>query len=280
MSPRPHPARWLALVLLLSACTRPAPEPGRADYATLQLPQACAPGEKSGPAGGTDRALTADEIAFSVRTPSNYDPRLAHPLLVVFAPAGRHRFASEAFYALTREATAAGFVVAYPDHLRLSLRAFDALGQVAGLVAASWCVDPARVFLAGHSDGASSAAAIAFLRKSAPAPSAIALSAAGIRGQDLAAYACPAPLSVLVIHSRNDTRFPPPSYGPDAARWWATCNRCVPQAPRPVDAGCVEYAGCAAGTRTRYCEVDDAHEQWPPHNALLLAFFRATGPPR
>jgi polyhydroxybutyrate depolymerase len=266
--------------LLFGACSRPAPELGAADYAALQLPRACAPGDKAGPAGAIDRLSTTQQVAFSVRTPSNYDARLAHPLLVVFAPAGKHRFGSEAFYALTREATAAGFVVAYPDHLRLSMRAFDALAEVPGLIAARWCVDPGRVFLAGHSDGASSAAAIAFLRKSAPAPRAIALSAAGIRGRDLAAYACPAPLSVLVVHSRGDTRFPVPAYGLDAARWWAACNGCAPGAPRATAAGCVQYPGCAGGVRTVYCEVDLPHEQWPRRNAQLLAFLGAASPPQ
>ena len=52
---------------------------------------------------------------------------------MLFAPGGKHRYESERFYALTRPATGAGFIVAYPDHLRLSLRAFEELAGKDGL---------------------------------------------------------------------------------------------------------------------------------------------------
>jgi hypothetical protein len=122
-APAPFLAGAACIALLVAGCSRAAPELGAADYAALRLPAACALNEKPGAAGATDRLRTAHDIAYSIRTPRNYDPSRAHPLLVVYAPAGRHRFASEAFYRLTGAATAAGFIVAHPDHLKPSLRA-------------------------------------------------------------------------------------------------------------------------------------------------------------
>ena len=269
----------LAVVSALSACSR-APPLGAADYASLHLRKACSAVDKPGPAGSVDRITNRYDIRVSVRTPVNYDGTLAHPLLVVFAPGGYHRFASEDFYGLTRSATAAGFIIAYPDHLKLSMRAFEELGHVPALVAGRWCVDSSRIYFAGHSDGGTTSAALAFLGTPELRPRAVAISAAGIRRQDLEQYACPPPMSVLVVHSRIDELFALPAYGKDPARWWASCNKCQP-VPGAVDQeGCVEYDGCAPGVRTRYCEVQTPHRQWSVANAALFAFFAGpTEPP-
>jgi polyhydroxybutyrate depolymerase len=273
---RPEPITVLlgcAASLCIVACSPPAPDLGTADYSTLTSAEGCAPGAKRGPTGGANRVLTSHEIPFSVRTPANYDATRAHPLLVLYAPGGKHRFASEAYYALTRQATSAGVIVVYPDHLRLSMRAFEELAQVPALVARQWCIDTHRVYLAGHSDGASTAAAIAFLGKSSLPPSALVLSAAGIRKQDLEAYACPRPVSVMVMHSREDALFPLPAYGHDAAQWWASCNGCTQPAEPPDSNGCVHYRACTDGVQTLYCETTGQHAQWSPDDTSKLLGF-------
>src|SRR5262245_32473791 len=152
----------------LAACSRAPPELGNADYAALHLNRACLGNPLGHSAGVHDHVATPGGIAVGVRAPRNYDSTLAHPLIVAFAPAGHQQFASERFYGLTREATAAGFIVAYPDHVALSRWTFDQLGQVAAAVAASWCVDPRRVYLVGHSDGGSTSAALMFLGTAVP----------------------------------------------------------------------------------------------------------------
>jgi len=245
----PPVVRAAFAALVLAGCSRAAPELGTADYARLRLPAACAPDEKAGAAGATDRLHTEHGVAYSIRTPSNYDPVRAHPLLVVYAPAGRHRFTSEAFYRLTGAATAAGFIVAHPDHLKLSLRAFDELGQIPALVAQRWCVDRARVYLAGHSDGGTTAAALAFLAKSRLPPRGVAISAAGIRAQDLQSYACPSPLSVMIVHSRADALFPrrrPTASTPRAGGPPATAAT-----PSPARATATAARSTAAARRAR-----------------------------
>jgi polyhydroxybutyrate depolymerase len=131
------------------------------------------------------------------------------------------------------------------------------------------------VYLAGHSDGGTTAAAVAFLGKSALAPRAIVASAAGIREQDLDRYACPSPVSVMVVHSRQDQLFPLPAYGKDAARWWAACGRCRQEPSAPDADGCVRYDGCDPGVQVRYCETSGPHASWPAINSALLAFLSA-----
>ena len=256
-----------------------APELGTADYAALQLHRGCVAGAKPGSSGATDAVAVAEKVRYSVRTPRNYDATIAHPLLVVFAPAGYARHASERYYGLTHAATAAGFVVAYPDHLGLSMRAFQALGNLPSTVSAQWCIDESRVYFAGHSDGGTNSAAVAFLHTSPLAPRALFISGAGISGQDLALYPCPAPLSVMTVHSSRDSRFALPDYGKAAAQWWARCNHCSEETLQSPFVGCVEYAGCAEHASTAYCEVSTAHADWPPVNAHLLRFFAESARP-
>jgi polyhydroxybutyrate depolymerase len=81
---------------------------------------ACSPGSRTGHADLDDNLQTSDRLTLAVRTPSDYDPTRAYPLLVVFPPAGYNRRQSETFYDLTTEATRRGFIIAYSDHIFLS----------------------------------------------------------------------------------------------------------------------------------------------------------------
>ena len=263
----------IALVWAVAGCGGKPVELGAADYAALAFAHACAPGTKTGATGIVDDIVSAHGVRFNVRTPSNYDPGLAHPLLVVYAPAGQQRFASETFAGITREATARGFIVAYPDHRRLALSSFDQLGEVPGAVAARWCVDARRIFTAGHSDGGTASEALVFLGKTDVPIAAMTASGAGIRGEDLKAYSCPAARPVMIIHSRDDQLFPLPAYGRQAADWWAQCNRCGTSPSSARADGCIEYRECAAGAETLYCETAGPHTRWPDMNATLLGFL-------
>ena len=95
----------------------------------------CSPGSRTGHADLNDNLQTSDRLTIAVRTPSNYDPARAYPLLVVFPPAGFNRRQSETFYDLTTEATRRGFIVAYSDHKGLSPTAVSQQAKVAATVA-------------------------------------------------------------------------------------------------------------------------------------------------
>lgn len=265
-----------ALVLGLGACEREPPPIAAADYAALDDAPRCAAGSRAGAAGATD-GVEAAGIECDVRTPANYDPTVAHPLLVVLPAAGMSGRATERFTGLTGPATAAGMIVAYPDAERLSLAVIRRYAQIPKAIAGRWCVDERRVFFTGHSDGGTASSAIAFLEQTRGTAAAIAPSAAGIAGPDLEDTACPPPLPVFVQHNAGDRLFP--GYGAEAAAWWARCNGCS-DAALPAEAGCHDYQGCAAATR--YCTGPGGHTDWPGRNAEIIDFFlaaaRANGP--
>lgn len=215
--------------------------------------------------------LTAGGVGVTVRTPRNYDPRYRHSLLVVYAPAGVGRFLSERLTHLTFAATQAGFIVAYADHATMASPVIEDLGGVPDVVARHWCIDPARVFLTGHSDGGTVATALVVASARPHQIAGIAPSAAGFAAADLAQYACPTPLPVLVMHGAADRHFP--GFGRQAVEWWARCNRCDATSPERRADGCVAWRGCAPGGRTIYCESSGGHAAWPNRNATLLEFF-------
>lgn len=214
------------------------------------------------PEQGTSRVL--------VRTPSNYDAHRAHPLLLVFSPAGFGPGLTERWMGLTHEATARGVIVAYVGARPLSRQLPHELAKLPAQLAADWCLDLARVTLAGHSDGGTLAQVIALLGAQA---SSVFASAAGLQSQDFAALGCPDRAEVLLMHGQNDDHFP--GYGASAAQGWARCLGCKPT-PVPDAEGCLAYAGCR-GT-LRLCLHQGSHLDWPEQARALL--IGLSGAPR
>ncbi|MGH8608671.1 MAG: alpha/beta hydrolase family esterase [Gammaproteobacteria bacterium] len=262
------------LTLLGAGCAEDI-ELGEASYSADAGRVGCAPGTRTGRPGVANDQSTPDGIKYNVRTPLNYDPKLAHPLLMVYAPARRTRMSSERFTNLTREATRAGFVVVYADHRRLSPSAIIELGTIPRLVVQKWCIDEERIFLTGHSDGGTVAMGLAFISGTKDMPAAIAPSAVGINKRDLSERNCPDPISVMVMHSAKDRLFP--GYGSESIEWWAACNGCDLKTKDTMDNGCVAYRGCANEVRTLYCEGDRSHPKWPGLNSAILEFFMSSG---
>jgi polyhydroxybutyrate depolymerase len=246
---------------------------GEAVYAVDNHALRCDPGTKPGHAGAGNDEQTASGIRYMVKTPVNYNANIAHPLLMVYAPAQTNRYESENFVHLTQEATAAGFIVAYADHRTMTPKAIEELAEIPGLIEKKWCIDKQQTFLTGHSDGGTAAMAIAFINGTKHIPAAIAPSAAGIRGEDLKAYQCPNPLPVMIVHSSQDRHFP--GYGKEAIQWWAACNGCDATPPVQDANGCVTYKGCRNNVATRYCEGTGSHTEWSGKNKAIIEFFRA-----
>ncbi|MEP6889378.1 MAG: hypothetical protein ABI955_01630 [Nitrospirota bacterium] len=246
---------------------------GEAVYAAENHAPRCDPGTTPGHAGASNDEQTAAGIRYMVKTPANYNATIAHPLLMVYAPARTNRHESENFVSLTQEATAAGFIVAYADHRAMSPDTIEKLAEIPGLIEKKWCIDHKRIFLTGHSDGGTTAMAIAFLNGTKHIPAAIAPSAMGIRGEDLKAYQCPDPLPVMLMHSSQDTLFP--GFGKEAIQWWASCNGCDASPPDKDADGCVTYRGCKINATTRYCEGTGSHTTWLGNNTAIIDFFRS-----
>lgn len=246
---------------------------GEAVYAVDSNRVRCEPGTKLGAAGASNDEQTSAGIRYMVKTPVNYNSTIAHPLLMVYAPAGTSRYESETFMPLTQEATTAGFIVAYANNRRLSPKAIEELAEIPGLIEKKWCIDKKRIFLTGHSDGGTIAMGIAFLKGTRHIPAAIAPSAMGIRGENLKEQSCPNPIPVMLMHSSHDSLFP--GYGKEAIHWWATCNGCETVTPVLDAEGCVTYKGCKNNVTTRYCEGTGTHREWPGKNKAIIDFFRS-----
>lgn len=232
----------------------------------------CPAGARQGSAGLIDDQSTEAGTRYNVRTPLNYQATRAHPLLVVYAPAGRSRGGNERFTKLTPEATEAGFVVAYVDNKRLSQSVLLDFATIPEKVSDQWCIDQQRIFFTGHSDGGTVSMGLAFTEETKHLPSAVAPSASGIKLSDLSAYSCPDPVSIMIMHSANDSLFP--GFGTEAIGWWASCNQCDPLPSEPDVHGCIHYKSCANDVVTQYCEGQGNHGEWPNMNAAILAFLQ------
>ena len=217
----------LLFTLLLSGCgqsyDKASLEPATHSY-TENTPPTCKQDSRPGNSGIINKLISKDKLSYNLRTPTNYDSNHSHPLLVVYAPAGTSAIKSERLTGLTHDATAAGFIIAYIDKVRLTLESLELLGKIPAEIAELWCIDKQQIFYTGHSDGGTISSALTFLQSSSIPPAAIVPSAAGLTTKDLAEQNCPAPLSVMVMHNSDDSLFP--GYGKQAASWWAACNQC------------------------------------------------------
>lgn len=212
-------------------------------------------------------------IHYLVKAPVNYDATRRHPLLVVFSPAGASAEDSERFTRLTPLATRKGFVVAYVAHRPMSLANVKAQAAVLPSLMGRWCIDPDRVFFAGHSDGGTVSTVLAVLPETRGTARGIAVSAAGILPMDTQAMGCPAsPMKVWLMHGQHDAHFP--GYGQQMARWWSQCFRCDGEGAAPDARGCRRYADCGAN-ELEFCEGPHGHLKWPGLESEMLDFFLA-----
>lgn len=271
--------RWLvfltSLVLLLAACSKGVDGPTEQAAAfgyPQSLPARCPSGDR---AALVDAEMGQEEMpSYRVRAPANYDPRYAHPLLVVYAYAGGRAKAVERFSKLTAAATARGLIVAYADHRSMSKRNVESLASVASQVSKHWCIDQHRVFYTGHSDGGTVSTALSLLPESRDTMHAIAVSAAGFRAQDLEDLGCRTPMPVMVMHGSNDSLFP--GWGRETSKWWAACNHCDATPGPPDTSGCRAYSGCDKGAPVLYCEGPQSHAQWPGLQNRVVDFLLHT----
>ncbi len=278
MSVSRQTAALIAMVLIVAVGLLVLLPPARPKVAAAGpesgIAAACSPGSRTGHADLNDNLQTSDQLTLAVRTPSNYDPTRAYPLLVVFPPAGYNRRRSEAFYDLTTEATRRGFIVAYSDHRFLSPTAVSQQAKVAATVASFFCVDETSIAYLGHSDGGLMAEGIpAYVPNAGAVPQSIVVSAAGITSEDLATLTCPSIPAVMIVHSRTDERFP--GFGRGAAAYWGRCAACAPENLDVLADGCRDFSGCVGGRRVTYCETSLPHKRWPSMNTAMLDFIQA-----
>lgn len=231
-------------------------------------------GTRDGPAGNTDGQPSSGGITYSVRTPVDYDPTVGFPLIMVYAPAGATEITTETWTGLTSGAVAAGFIIAYADHLSpSSLENIERLAVIPAEIADLWCVDTAKIYVTGHSDGGSTTTIVAMYEDMMDhRPAAIAPSAAGVDANYFTSFgSCPPSIPVMIMHSSNDTLFP--DFGLDARDYWVDCNGCDTTPAQTLPDGCLQYTGCVDEVEVLYCEGTGSHGTWPPLNESVIDFF-------
>jgi polyhydroxybutyrate depolymerase len=158
---------------------------------------------------------------YGVKVPAGYDGGHPLPLVVLLHGYTANGAMQAAYFGLPDEADRSGFVLAYPDGTRDRLgnrfwNATDAccdffrsgVDDVAYLdamieeIAARYPVDPDRLFLVGHSNGAFMAHRYACDRSEKVAAI---VTLAGMQWKDEGRCGASSPVSVLHVHGRDDT---------------------------------------------------------------------------
>jgi polyhydroxybutyrate depolymerase len=141
------------------------------------------------------------------------------------------------------------------------------------------CIDTARVFAFGYSNGAFFSNMLACYRGPALLRG-IAVDAGGLYPPDGAkgyytdsgVFVCPeGPVAAMVIHGKYDTVVSYEDNGIGARNTWARANACA-DAPRSTGfAACVTYDGCKKPVV--FCPFDGGHEPWSPAGSQAWKFF-------
>jgi polyhydroxybutyrate depolymerase len=214
-----------------------------------------------------------------VRVPARAAVKPSPLVVALHGGGGSGRFMKR-YSGLARVSDRAGFVAVFPDaagaHRFWNLNpatAPDDVGFTEALieqVATVACVDPARVFAVGVSNGGGLTARVACELSDRVAG--VVVVAGGFGG--LPACRPVRPVSVLEIHGSDDASVP---YGGDpedgragAVRtWlagWARRDRCAGAGPRRVVAPRavrIDWHGCAAGAALAHIQVLGGGHQWP-----------------
>jgi polyhydroxybutyrate depolymerase len=157
---------------------------------------------------------------YGLKVPAGVDGQRPLPLVVLLHGYTSNGAQQAAYFGLPAEADRSGFLLATPDGTRDSMgnrfwNATDAccdffrsgvddvayLDAVIGEIAASHPVDPARVFLVGHSNGAFMAHRYACDRSDRVAAI---VTLAGMQWKDESRCGASSPVSELQVHGRND----------------------------------------------------------------------------
>jgi poly(3-hydroxybutyrate) depolymerase len=175
------------------------------------------------------------------------------------------------------EAEAAGqALMVYPDG-RVIPSAGRTAWEVADLaffdamvseVSAAYCVDPSRIFAAGHSYGAYMTNVVGCQRGD------VVRAIAAVSGGALGGT-CRRPLPVWLAHGDAD-QVVPQSEGIAARDQWRATNGCSSNSVPTTPAPCVSYVGCAADAPVTWCSFSGNHYPLPAYTRpAIWDFFRA-----
>ena len=259
--------RGLALLALalLTACSAGTP-----------TAPAATPGASAEAARPGDHTLTITvgdkERTFLLHVPASYDPGRATPAVLALHYRPGSGAAMRGLAGFDAKADAAGFLVAYPEGVGGQFNAFGCCGAqddigfvkaVAGQLVQRWHADPARIFLAGVSNGGD----LSF-RAAVEAPgvfAAIGVVSGGFAGgrTEAADYRPAAPVSVVTLIGADDPQATVFRAGVDTWRTRLNCTPAAPAAAVPLDPAVHRTTThCQDGSDVDDYVVDGAGHVW------------------
>jgi polyhydroxybutyrate depolymerase len=232
---------------------------------------------------GLQRTINIDGVsrAYILDVPDGIQPQKPVPLLFDFHGLGHSAAGLWTVSGFKSLAARDGVITVYPDGLPVHLLGRDAPGweiftteknrdvtftrQLLAELERAYCIDRARVFSTGFSNGAYFNYVLACQmadRFAAVAP----VSGGHTPGACDPARAVP----VLIHHGRQDETVPV-AQARAARDAWVQRDGCG----APVKDGCEDYRQCRDGSEVEYCEGDFAH-RWPAEaTERIWEFFRA-----
>jgi polyhydroxybutyrate depolymerase len=273
----------VALLMLTSAVTATACDAARPEPGSTGAPPAVA---------GQTLTVPLGDRPFKLHIPSGYTPAKKLPLLVALHGYTSHAQEAESYFKFTAEADRHGFLYATPEGTQDRRNeqfwaATDAccdfygkgtddsayLGSLLELATASYAVDPARVYLAGHSNGGFMSYRMA-CDHAGKITAIVSLAGAGFK--DTAKCKPSRPLSVLQIHGTADSTISfdggfnggqaYPSAA-DSVAFWRAHNGCTDKAD--TSTAPMDLDGAVAGAETTVvshrdgCREGTRADLWP-----------------
>ena len=226
---------------------------------------------------------------YIVDVPDSVRPRVPAPLLLDFHGFGHSGAGVWRVSGFRDLGARAGFITVYPEGLpvRLTIHGDELEGPGWEMYSVDgnrdlafvrallddlerrYCVDRARVFATGFSNGAFFSALLGCTmsdRIAAVAP---------VSGGPLRVACTPARgVPILIQHGRQDPLIPIAA-ARTARDDWLKVNHCAAATPQPDGPACERWSACRAGAVVEYCEEDFVHT-WPPQaTARVWEFLHA-----
>ncbi|MFG2045230.1 alpha/beta hydrolase family esterase [Dactylosporangium sp. NPDC048998] len=288
---------WIAVlaVLLAAGCTAPDARPDAGSPATAAAHAGCS----RAIGAGADRTLSfpvdpstaegAHERTALVHVPAGYQPDSPYPVLLVYHGHGGNSADAAASTGFLELADREGFLAVYPqglpdghggppmwasagpvDH---GIAELPATRTLLDNLAATYCVDPTRVYATGMSNGGGMANYLAC--GLADRITAIAPVVGNMYDPKDGGCRPTRPVSILDVHAVDDpvvgyegSTSDPAWHLPPVSTWlagWATLNHCSPESAVPVDTPAEQrrqWTGCAGGASIIAYRVTGGH-RWP-----------------
>jgi len=223
-----------------------------------------------------------------LKIPKGYDGETALPLVILFHGWTGSAKAIEATTGFGEKADAEDFVLAIPDGTEGigSARGWncsfldlgnpkaddvkfttDILNQIEGGIK----VDPKRVYVAGHSNGAMMAYDIGAKLSDRIAAIAVVSGTIGVPGSQVSEPT--APVSAIIFHGKEDETVPydashdgliKATPAPESAKWWADRDGCeAPAETKASDEVIEDYKGGRNGAEVEFVTILDGRHAWP-----------------